>query len=299
MRKLPPLNSLRAFEAAGRHLSFSKAADELSVTPAAISQQIKILEEYFGYSLFQRQPRGLCLTDAGAQLLPFTSDAFDQLHHAVRLAKVRNDTSILTVSVSPSLGSKWLVPKLESFRAAHPKFDIRLDATDRIVDFEHDQVDVAIRYGPGKYRGLVSEQLIENYTFPVCSPKLITGKHALRDMADLKHHTLLHTEWVSISDTAPHWPTWLKAAGVDFEHAERGPRFTNETMALQAAIEGQGVLLSSTAVAAGDLAKGLLVRPFGELQEANHITHYLVYPKSHLSDPKVRAFCEWTRSIMQ
>jgi len=138
-----------------------------------------------------------------------------------------------------------------------------------------------------------------SYTFPVCSPKLTTGEHALRNLVDLRHHTLLHTEWVSISDTAPHWPTWLKAAGVSHDHAERGPRFSNETMALQAAIEGQGVLLSSTAVAANDLAKGLLVRPLGNMQEANNITHYLVYPKSHLADPKVKAFCEWIGGIMQ
>lgn len=299
MRRLPPLNSLRAFEAAGRLSSFTKAADELSVTPAAISQQIKILEDYFGYPLFQRNPRGLSITDAGLQLLPYTSDAFDQLQHAVRLTQIKNDTSILSVSVSPALGAKWLVPRLDSFREAHPKFDIRLDASDRLVDFERDNVDIAIRYGAGAYRGLVSEKLIENYTFPVCSPALIKGKHALKKLADLKHHSLLHTEWVSVSDTAPHWPTWLKAAGVSIEHAERGPRFTNETMGLQAAIEGQGVLLSSTAVAANDLEKGNLVRPFGTMQEANSITHHLVYPKRHMSDPRVQAFCAWIRTVMQ
>lgn len=298
MRKLPPLNSLRAFEAAARLLSFSKAADELSVTPAAISQQIKILEDYFDYPLFHRHPRGLSLTDCGEQLLPNTSDAFDQLHHAVRLVRAKTDTSILTVSVSPSLGAKWLVPNLESFRHANPKFDIRLDASDRLVDFEKEDVDIAIRYGAGNYRGLVSKRLFANYTFPVCSPELTKGKRAVRSPKDLMHHTLLHTEWVSISDTAPHWPTWLKVMGVNVPHAARGPRFTNETMGLQAAIEGQGILLSSTAVATNDLAKGLLVRPFGDMQEANNITHYLVYPKSHMADPKVQAFCVWIRSIM-
>ena len=272
MRRLPPLNSLRAFEAAARHLSFSKAADELSVTPAAISQQIKILEDYFACPLFQRQARGLRLTGTGAYLVPYTTDAFDQLNHAVRSARKRNESSILTVSVSPSFGAKWLVPRLDSFRRAHPQFDIRLDATDRLVDFEHEDVDLAIRYGAGSYRGLISECLLENSTFPVCSPALIKGKHPLRTPKDLRHHTLLHTEWKSASDTAPHWPTWLQAAGVTMEDPERGPRFTTEFVALQAAIEGQGVLLSASPHSTNDLEKGNLIRPFGDMQTANKIT---------------------------
>lgn len=299
MRRLPPLNSLRAFEAAARHLSFSKAADELRVTPAAISQQIKILEDYFACALFQRHARGLRLTDTGAYLVPFTTDAFDQLNHAVRNVRKRNDSSILTVSVSPPFGAKWLVPRLDSFRRANPKFDIRLDATDRLVDFEREDVDLAIRYGSGSYRGLISERLLENYTFPVCSPALIEGKYPLRTPKDLRYHSLLHTEWMSPSDTAPHWPTWLQAAGVAVDDPERGPRFSTESVALQAAVEGQGVLLAASPLAANDLEKGNLVRPFGDMQTANKITYYLVFPKSHLTDPRVQTFCTWIRENLE
>ncbi|MFK8047046.1 MAG: LysR substrate-binding domain-containing protein, partial [Halioglobus sp.] len=230
MRRLPPLNSLRAFESAARHLSFSKAADELSVTPAAISQQVKILEDYFACPLFQRQARGLRLTDIGAYLVPHTSDAFDQLNHAVRSARIRNESSILTVSVSSSFGANWLVPRLDSFRREHPDFDIRLDATDRLIDFEREDVDLAIRYGAGNYRCLVSECLLQNSTIPVCSPTLNKGKHPIKTPDDLRFHTLLHTEWSSASDTAPHWPSWLRAAGVKIKNADRGPRFSSEGM---------------------------------------------------------------------
>ena len=298
MRRLPPLNSLRAFEAAGRHLSFSKAADELSVTPAAISQQIKVLEEFFGAPLFVRLTRGLRLTQIGEQLLPGTTDAFDGLHQSVRAAHMRNETAILTVSVSPSFGAKWLVPRLDSFRREYPRFDIRVDATDRLTDFDREGVDLAIRYGSGNYRGLEAERLLDNYTFPVCSPKLLEGEYPLRKPEDLRHHTLLHVEWVSLSDTSPQWATWLRAAGVAVDDPERGPRFTNETMGLQAAMEGQGVVLSSVAVASTDLEKGNLVRPFGNMQEANKITYYLVYPKDRAPDPRVQAFCGWIRGLL-
>jgi len=298
MRKLPPLNSMRAFESAARHLSFSKAADELRVTPAAISQQIKILEDYFACPLFNRQARGLSLTATGAYLVPYTTDAFDQLSHAVRHAKIRTESSILTVSVSPPFGANWLVPRLDSFRRGHPEFDIRLDATDRLIDFEREDVDLAIRYGAGTYRGLVSECLLENFTFPVCSPALTKGENSLLTLTDLRHHTLLHTEWTSASDTAPQWPTWLQAAGVAVEGSERGPRFTTESVALQAAIEGQGVLLSASPLATNDIEKGNLIRPFGDMQTANKITYYLVYPKSHMTDPRVQAFCAWIRESL-
>ncbi len=294
-RRLPALNSLRAFEAAGRCLSFTKAAVELSVTPAAVSQQIKQLEDYFGVALFQRISRGLLLTDAGQRLLPGIGDGLDRLSDAVRSTHLLSEANILTVSVSPSFGSKWLVPRLETFRQAHPKFDVRIDATDRLVDFERENVDVAIRYGSGVYPGLCAEALLSNYLFPVCSPELISGPHAIRTPQDLQHHTLLHLEWKSLSETAPVWDNWLRAAGVSGISAERGPRFTTETMGVQAAIEGQGVLLASTAVVSNDLARGNLVRPFGSMQEAVNFTYFLVYSPERIDDPRVLAFRTWIK----
>jgi len=202
MRRLPPLNSLRAFEAAGRHLSFSKAADELCVTPAAISQQIKIMEDYFGEPLFIRITRGLKLSEPGAQLLPYVSDAMDQMSLGVQLSMRKNERSVLTVSLTRTFGSKWLVPRLGSFYAEHPTIDIRLDGNNSLADFEKDDVDLAIRYGDGNYRDLISEKLLDNHIFPVCSPALLKGADALRSLNDLQNHTLLHMEWTSASDTA-------------------------------------------------------------------------------------------------
>ncbi len=297
MRKLPPLNSLRAFEAAGRLLSFTRAADELNVTPAAVSQQIKQLEEFFGESLFRRITRGLLLTDSGKRLLPGTKDGLDKLSDAVRETRLLSESNILTVSMSPSFGSKWLVPRLESFRQAHPKFDVRVDATDRLVDFEYESVDVAVRYGSGVYPGLYSEPLLENYLLPVCSPKLVQGPHAIRTPADLKHHTLLHVEWKILSECAPVWDNWLRAAGVEGVTTERGPRFTSEAMGVQAALEGQGVLLASIASVSNDLEKGNLVRPFGSMKEDVAFTYHLVYPPERGEDPRVIAFCNWIREM--
>ncbi len=295
MRRLPPLNSLRAFEAAGRHLSFTRAAAELNVTPAAVSQQIKHLEDYFEVLLFRRITRALVLTDAGHRLLPGTSDGLNKLSDAVRSTHLLSETNILTVSVSPSFGSKWLVPRLETFRQAHPKFDVRVDATDRLVNFERESVDVAVRYGSGVYPDLCSEALLDNFLFPVCSPELISGTHAIRTPQDLKYHTLLHVEWKSLSESAPVWDSWLRAAGVYGVSAEHGPRFTNETMGVQAALEGQGVLLASAALVSNDLAKGNLVRPFGSMQEAVNFTYFLVYSRQRTDDPRVVAFCDWIR----
>ncbi len=299
MRRLPPLNSLRAFEAAGRLLSFTRAADELSVTPAAVSQQVKILEDYFEKPLFRRLTRALQLTPPGEQLLPFVSDALDQLDAGVRLTLKQSSRSILTVSVPRSFGSKWLVPRLESFRIAHPSIDVRLDASDRLANFEDDGVDLAIRYGTGNYHGLVVEKLLDNFTIPVCSPILLTGDHALRSPHDLTHHTLLHVEWRSSSDAAPHWPTWLQAAGVAYKDPESGPRFSNEAMAVQAAVEGMGVLLSAGALSEHDLEKGNLVQPFNDMKVANDITYHLVYPKGNSVKPSVQAFASWLKTTLR
>ena len=293
-RPLPPLNSLRAFEAAARHLSFTKAAEELHVTPAAVSQQIKLLEEHCGTKLFRRLTRALMLTDAGQAALPPLREGFDKLAEAVDRLRSHDRGGILTVSVPPSFGAKWLVHRLDRLNAAHPEFDVRIDATDTLVDFSDAGVDIALRYGRGTYPGLHAEHLMPEVAFPVCSPALLEGEHPLRRPEDLSHHTLLHVQWKMEHEAAPNWRMWLRAAGVEDIDAERGPRFTIEGMTVQAAIEGQGVALASGSLVSDDLKAGRLVRPFGPtICEATAFSYYLVYPQANAESPKVKAFRDW------
>ena len=296
-RRLPPLNSLRAFEAAARYLSFTKAAEELHVTAAAVSQQVKILEEYFNVPLFRRLTRALMLTDAGQSVLPVLQEGFDKLAEADRLLRNRQDERVLTVSVPPSFGAKWLVPRLDRFRQAHPEYDVRIDATDVKVDFRQDNTDIALRYGRGNYKGLIAERLLSEFVIPVCSPDLQQGEHPLKKPDDLRYHTLLHVEWKMENEAAPNWRMWLRAAGNEDIDSDRGPRFSLETMAVQAASEGQGVALASSALVSDDIAAGRLVRPFPDTgKHETEFCYYVVYPKVHLERPKVKAFRDWVIS---
>lgn len=293
-RRLPPLNGLRAFEAAARYLSFTKAAEELHVTPAAISQQVKMLEDYFGVQLFKRLTRALLLTDSGQRVLPILQEGFDRLAEADQILRSQEDEKILTVSVAPSFGAKWLVPRLNGFRRVHPDYDIRIDATDQKVDFKRDSIDIALRYGGGDYPGLVADHLLPEFAVPVCSPKLQQGEHPLIKPEDLQYHTLLHIQWKIENEAAPNWRMWLRAAGLEHIDADRGLIFSMESMAAQAAIEGQGVALIASALIADDLKSGRLIRPFpDEVNQQTQFCYYLVYPESHLQRPKVIAFKNW------
>jgi len=293
-RRLPPLNALRAFEAAARHLSFKAAAQELNVTPAAISQQIRALEEECGTPLFRRLTRALELTETGRAAAPVVGDAFARLHEGAEILRRPQMSRIVTVSTAPSFGAKWLLPRLERFRARHPDLDVRIDATDAPADFAGDGVDVALRYGRGSYPGLTSECLMGQTTFPVCSPALIEAGPPLACPQDLRHHTLLHVEWARLTENAPNWRMWLRAARVDGVDAERGPRFSYESMALAAAIEGQGVALAGNVLVAGDLAAGRLVRPFApDIAQETAFCFYVVYPPDRADEPRVRAFRDW------
>ena len=293
-RNLPPLNSLRAFEAAARHLSFTKAAEELHVTPAAISHQIKALEEQLGVALFRRLTRALRLTQAGQAALPPMRDGFDRLADAVELLRAQEDSGAVTVSLDPSFAAKWLVPRLDRFRAAHPELDVRLDATEKLADFQRDNVDLAIRYGSGIYPGLEVERLLSEEIFPVCSPKLLESSVPLAEPGDLRHHTLIHLEWDSENVTAPNWRMWLLAAGIHDIDFTRGPVFSMTTLALQAAIEGQGVALASSFLVADDLAAERLVMPFDlSVCDPLDFAYHLVVPKRTTDLPKVVAFKTW------
>lgn len=290
-RPLPPLNALRAFESAARHLSFTKAAAELNVTPAAISHQVKALEDLLGIALFRRLTRALRLTDAGQAALPALSQGLDSLAQGVEQMRAHGESGVLTISVSPSFGAMWLVPRLERFRSRHPDIEIRIDGTDRLVDLMRDDVDVAVRYGPGGYKGVQADYLFGQANMPVCSPALLSGEHPLRQPEDLCHHTLLHIDW---KDAEASWRMWLLAAGLNDVDPTRGPHFTMESMAVQAALDGQGVALIGDKLVADDVATGRLVRPFDpSLSTPLSFSYYLLSAKDGTERPRVAAFRNW------
>ncbi len=291
-RQLPPLNALRAFEAAARHLSVSRAAAELHVTPAAISHQVKALEEWMGLPLFRRLNRQVLLTDAGQTCFKGLRDGFDRL--AATVAKVRAGAGDgpLTVSTAPSIASKWLVPRLDRFRRAHPDIDVRIDAKPALTDFARDNVDIAIRYGRGHYPGLRADRLMAESVFPLCSPKLRRGPPRLRHPRDLARHTLLHIDMPVMGEAEPTWEMWLLAAGVSGVDWTRGPRFSVSSMAIETAIAGQGVVLGSDVLCAADLAAGRLVKPF-DVGLALDFGYWIVSPETAAGRPKAVAFRNW------
>ena len=286
-RRLPPLNAVRAFEAAARHLSFTKAAEELNVTQAAVSHQVKALEERLQVPLFRRLNRGLVLTDAGGAYLKELEDILDRLEQATERLRASEATGILTVSTSTSFASKWLVPRLQRFRERRPDIDVRIDADDSLTDFRRDNVDIAIRYGRGVYPGLSSVKLLEDIVFPVCSPRLLEGPHPLREPSDLKHHTLLHDK-----DVVEDWRSWLRTAGVTDIDPARGPTFSHSAMLIEAAIAGQGVALGRRSMVVRDLREGRLVQPFS-LSLEPEFSYWVVCPESAADKPKIAEFRAW------
>jgi LysR family glycine cleavage system transcriptional activator len=291
---LPPLSALRAFEAAARLRSFSRAADELSVTPAAISHQIHALEEDLGVRLFHRLGRAVELTASARLLQPGLSEAFGGIQAAVRRLRAHNDTGTLTVTASPSLAAKWLVLRLHRFQAQCPDIDVRLSATDNVVDLTKGDFDLAIRYGTGRYPGLTVELLLRNEVFPACSPRLLEAGPALRAPTDLLHHALIHDQAVDRDPLAPTWAMWLKAAGVTGAPALPGLTFSGTHLALDAASAGHGVVLAYSTIAAADIAAGRLVRLFS-LALPDLFAYYIVTAPGALERPKVRAFRDWLR----
>lgn len=286
VQRLPPLNAVRAFEAAARHLSFTKAAKELHVTQSAISHQVKLLEEYLGLKLFRRLNRALVLTDEGQLYLPPVIRVFDQLHEATKRLTDNEARGRLTISVLPSFAARWLVPRLGQFIKNYPELDVRLAPSLELVDFTRDDVDLGIRYGRGRYPGLRVDRLMTEDVFPVCSPELLNGDHPLKQPKDLKHHILMH------DDEHGEWRTWLLSAGVDNVDPTRGPTFTDSSMLIQAAVAGQGVALARGALAADDLASGALIRPF-TLSLPVEYAYYIVCPEDTADRPKIAAFREW------
>lgn len=292
MRKLPPLKSLQAFEAAARWLSFTKAAEELHVTPAAVSQQIRQLEEYLGVPLFRRLTRAVQLTEEARAVLPLVTEGFDRLAEAVERLAREEEAGLLTVSSVPTFAAKWLLQRLPEFSAAWPEIDLRLDASLELRDFDRAGIDVSIRLGMGDYPGLYVARVFDEEVSPVCSPALLTGDTPLRVPEDLRHHRLLHVDWTIMTIPPPDWAMWTKAAGVEGVDVGHGPRFTVESMAIEAAINGAGVALISQSSAANDLKAGRLVRPFDFILRTD-LAYWLVCPHAHLRRAKVRVFRDW------
>jgi len=286
---LPPLNALRAFEAAARHLSFRKAAEELNVTPAAISQQIRLLEDRLECRLFHRLTRSISLTQEGLRLAPAVADAFGRI--SVALAELRRVSagSPLTVSVMPSFAVKWLIPRLSRFRALHPDIDVRIAAEDRRADFVSDDVDIAVRFGSGNYPGLHVELFLQDDIFPVCSPSLLRERPAPACPEDLLAFPLLHDRRPAAGED---WWSWLAALGLSHTVPAGGTTFSQQDMVLQAAMDSQGVALSRTQLVAEDLKAGRLVMPVREKVRASQ-SYYLVCLAESLEMAKVAAFRDW------
>jgi len=291
--KLPSLNGLRAFEAAARHLSFTQAASELNVTQTAISHQIKRLEQELGVRLFIRQNRALALTPEAREYLPGIRAAFNDLRLATDRLLRRDDDHALTVSTLASFAAKWLLPRLAAFQEAHPGIDVRITTSTKLVDFQSENIDAAIRYGRGQWPGLRADWLMADELFPVCSPNLLRGNKPLKCPEDLRDHVLLHTSNANSDD----WRLWLTAAGLPPSLSRQpGVTFDLIFMTIQAAIDGIGVAMGRTSYVQDDIAKGRLVVPFQIALPAD-AGFYLVSPEGRADPPKLSAFRNWLLEI--
>lgn len=290
-KSLPPLSMLRSFDAVARRLSFSKAAEELHVTPGAVSQQISSLESLLSVRLFDRTRRSVSLTGAGNRMLPDVQAGLDMLVRAINSRTSPAGERSLAISVAPSFAAKWLLPRLPSFYEKYPDIDLRVSATVGLADFKRDDVDIAIRLGHGKYPGLRSEPLLTEAVTPFCSPDLIKRKGPLRKPDDLKGHRLIHDTSIPGGGEDRAWEQWLQFAGARAVSAHRGVRFTLAELAMQAAIDGAGVVLGRTVLAEGDVAAGRLVRPF-KIALPLDVSYFLVRPTTSARH-EIQCFREW------
>ena len=284
-RQLPPLNALRAFEAAARSESFTRAAEELCVTQGAVSHQVKLLEAALGIKLFNREHQRLVITGAGREYLNVVRDALDRIAAGTERIVQRQNTGVLTVSTSPDFAAKWLVNRLGRFAEAHPGIDLRVSATMHHIDFVREEVDVAVRHGDGNWSGLVAVRLCTEQLFPVCSPRLMSGRNRIAKPSDLLKFPLLHLE------DRKAWSNWFDAAGVDAEMSH-GLVLNRASMLIDAAVNGQGVALARTALAAWDLINGRLVKPFDLALKLSKI-YWIVCPKATSMQPKIVTFRDW------
>ncbi len=287
---LPPLNALRAFEAAARHLSFAQAADELSVTPAALSHQVKNLEKHIGKPLFVRRTRAVELTELGRTLHPFLTDAFNTLTTGWRTAQRSIDDKKLTITAGPAFTAKWLAPRMFEFSNAHPDIELRFSASLRIMDFGRDEIDLAIRFGQGADKDFFSETLFEDWVTPMMHPSLAEKIKVPKDLGDA---VLIHDDSLDFLDKPPDWACWLRRAGLNLS-ADHGPRFSNGDHAIDLAQEGGGVVLGRASLSDRALRDGRLVAPF-ELAIFTGASYRLVCPFGAEERPIVQSFRTWVQ----
>lgn len=288
-RRLPPLNALRAFEAVARHLSITSASEELGVTPGAVSQSVKALEDYLGRALLTRTPRGLVMTEAAEAALPALTEGFDRLADAARRLSGPDRGGRLTVSVAPSFAAKWLAPRLGDFAAAYPDLDVQIQASMGLANFESEGVDLAIRYGAGRWRGLDAKLLFREEVTPVCAPAIASQ---IETPADLAKFTLIHDDSNLNDESCPDWTMWLKAAGVADMDSERGPRFNQSSLAIEAAMSGRGIVLAKRALAQADIEAGRLAAPFTTATPIE-FAYWLVHPPGRARARAARMFINW------
>lgn len=290
------LNALRAFEASARHQSFSGAATELHVTPAAVGQLVRTLEEWLGTPLFHRGSSGrlrLVPTEAAERALPDLRAGFERLALGLERLQEASAGGVLTVTVSPAFAAKWLLPRIDRFHAASPDTDVRLETSLKPVDFLAQRIDIGVRYGMGSWPGLVAEKLMDEEVYPVCSPELLRRQRGLKAPKDLARQTLLHDLSMDSNAGFPSWEGWLRKAGVAGVGTKRGMKINNSAAVLQAAIEGQGIALGRSVMAHDDLASGRLVRLFPRISFPSPLAYFIVYRAECSGLPRLVAFRDW------
>lgn len=286
---LPPLGALKAFEAAARHESFTRAAEELCVTQGAVSHQVKALETELAIKLFNRERQRLIITEAGRDYHAVIRDALDRIAEGTERLLQRQSAGVLTVSTSPDFAAKWLVHRLGHFAEAHSGIDLRISATLHHVDFVREDVDLAVRHGDGNWPGLDAVRLSSERLFAVCSPKLLSGRRRINGAANILKFPLIHL------DSRSDWSNWLRGAGMDDADVTHGPVLNRASMVIDAAINGQGIALARTTLAAWDLINGRLVLPLPHSLPLSK-TYWIVCPKTTALLPKIATFRDWLLS---
>ena len=287
---------MRAFEASARHQSFAAAAAELHVTPAAVGQLVRGLEEWLGASLFHRSPGGrarLVPTELAERALPDMRAGFDRLSQGLERLREGATSRVLTVTASPAFAAKWLLPRIDRFHASSPETDLRLDTSLKLLDFAAQGIDIGVRYGAGNWPGLQAQKLMEEEIYPVCSPALLKRGPPARKPADLVGRTLIHDLSVDPQAGFPSWESWFESAGVGKVKVKGGLRINNSAAVLQAAIDGHGVALARSVMAHDDVAAGRLVRLFPDIGFTSELAYFVVYRPECASLPRLVAFREW------
>ncbi len=292
---MPPFVSLRVFEAAARSGSFARAAEELGISAGAVSQHIRTIEEFAGQPLFRRLGRGVELTESGKAAFAHASAAIAEMLQAGRAMRSALRGRRISISTAPSFASKWLIPRLSQFQELHPDVEVRMSADMALTDFSGSDMDLAIRYGPGGYEGLHCERLMTESVVVVCSPRLLEGQASAKNAADLIALPLSPDDAPERDPSCPTWGMWFAARGLRRADAERGLRFNQSSLAIEAAVAGKGLALAKRQLALGDIAEGRLVAPLLEMEAPVSFAYWLVWPRGRRFEPAQTAFLNWLR----